>query len=222
MDISHTTSAINHATASVSGGAASQLGADLHSFLTLLIAQVSNQDPLEPMDSTAFVSQLAQLTQVEQSVVTNSNLERIDSRLRYVESLSDVQLIGREVTVPTDRIELRDGVASATYYLSNEAESVTVSIRAADGTVLYELTGQPGSPRTAHAVTWDGLDSEGLPVPDGVFEVVVEAVDAQGRAVAYETTAITRVEELSFRGGQALLILRNGGDAYPGSVTSVR
>lgn len=221
MDIAQTTStATNPGTGASS--ARTQLDADFKSFLTLLIAQVSHQNPLEPMDSTAFVSQLAQLTQVEQAVVTNTNLERIDSRLRYVESLSDVQLIGRDVTVPTDRVELRDGAAAITYYLSNEAESVTVSIRAEDGTVLHELTGQPGAPRTGHSVTWDGLDSQGLPVPDGVFEVVIEATNAAGRPVAYETTAITRVEELTFRDGQTMLVLRNGDNAYAGSVTSVR
>lgn len=222
MDIAPTTAETHPRTAHGASVARGQLDADFQSFLTLLIAQVSNQDPLEPMDSTAFVSQLAQLTQVEQSVATNANLERIDSRLRYVESLSDVQLIGRDVTVPTDRIELRDGAAAFTYYLSNNAESVTVSIRAEDGTILHELTSQPGAPRTAHSITWDGLDSAGLPVPDGVFEVVIEATDADGRAIVYETTAITRVEELTFRDGQTMLVLRNGQNAYAGSVTSVR
>lgn len=222
MDIAQTTTAPDPKASSGASVAKGKLDADYQSFLTLLIAQVSNQNPLEPMDSTVFVSQLAQLTQVEQTIVTNRNLESIDNRLGNVEALSDVQLIGREVTVPTDRVELRNGTATMAYTLSNAAENVSVLIKAEDGTILHERTGQPGAPRTAHAVTWDGLDFEGLPVPDGVFQVTVEAKDAAGTAIAYETTATTRVEELTFRGGQSLLILRNGTDVHAGSVTSVR
>lgn len=199
-----------------------KLDTDYQSFLKLLIAQVSNQNPLEPMDSTAFVSQLAQLTQVEQSIVTNSNLERMDARLSNMEALSDVQLIGREVTVPTERVELRDGTAAVSYTLSGEAEAVTLQVKAEDGTVVREFVGLSGAGRTAHAVAWDGLDFEGLPVPDGVFQVIVDAKDSTGKPVAYETTSTTRVEELTFRGGQTVLILRNGEDAYAGSVSAIR
>jgi len=221
MDIAQTPASDPRA-ASGASVAQSKLDADYQSFLTLLIAQVSNQNPLEPMDSSVFVSQLAQLTQVEQSIVTNRNLERIDNRLGNVEALSDVQLIGREVSVPTDRVELRDGKATLSYSLSRAAANVSVLIKAEDGTVVRELAGQPGAPQTAHRVTWNGLDFEGLPVPDGVFQMVVEAKDPDGAAVAYKTSANTRVEELTFRAGHSMLILRNGTEAYAGSVTSVR
>lgn len=222
MDIAPSFSASETRTSSNAGVAKEKLDTDYQSFLTLLIAQVSNQNPLEPMDSTVFVSQLAQLTQVEQSIVTNSNLERIDARLSNVEALSDVQLIGRDVSVPTDRVELRNGRAALSYTLSNDAESVVVSIRAADGTILHEAVGQPGAGRVAHAVTWNGLDFEGLPVPDGVFEVTVDARNSEDKPVGYKTIATTRVEELEFRGGQTMLILRNGSEVHAGSVTSVR
>lgn len=222
MEIART---MSNADSSMPNGASiakDKLDTDYQSFLKLLIAQVSNQDPLEPMDSTTFVSQLAQLTQVEQSIVTNSNLESIDQRLGNVEALSDVQLIGRDVTVPTDRIELRDGTASLTYSLSGEAQNVTVMIKTIDGTVVRELTGQPGASGVPHVVTWDGRDSGGLPVPDSIFQVSVAATDTAGAPVAYQTTSTSRVEELTFREGYPLLVLRNGSEAYAGSVTAVR
>lgn len=199
-----------------------KLDTDYQSFLKLLIAQVANQDPLKPMDSTTFVSQLAQLTQVEQSIVTNANLERIDTRLGNVEAMSDVQLIGREVTVPTDRIELRGGAAAFDYTLARAAEGVTAVITGPDGTVLREIANLPGTAETRHAVNWDGRDFEGLPVPDGIFRIEIKATDAADKPVAYDTTATTRVEELTFRDGFPLLVLRNGGEAYAGSVTAVR
>lgn len=221
MDIAQTTTTDPRA-ASGASAAQSKLDADYQSFLTLLIAQVSNQNPLEPMDSSVFVSQLAQLTQVEQSIVTNRNLERIDNRLGNVEALSDVQLIGRDVSIPTDRVELRDGTAAFGYSLSRAAANVRVLIKAEDGTIVRELGNQPGAPQTTHRVAWDGLDFAGLPLPDGVFQIEVDAKDPDGAAIAYETSATTRVEELTFRGGHSMLILRNGTEVYAGSVTSVR
>lgn len=222
MEISPNTATGGLTTTTDSNIAKDKLDADYQSFLKLLIAQVSNQDPLEPMDSTTFVSQLAQLTQVEQSIVTNANLEKIDTRLSNVASLSDVQLIGRDVTVPTDRIELREGQAAFTYALSRDVADVAILIMAADGTVLRELTGQPGIAGTDHAVAWDGKDIDGLPVPDGVFRVDVLAKDAAGNSVAYDTRSTTRVEQLTFTGGVTTMQLRNGDTAYAGSVTAVR
>lgn len=222
MEIARTTSNVDPSMSNGAGAAKDALGVDYQSFLKLLIAQVSNQDPLEPMDSTTFVSQLAQLTQVEQSIATNANLEQIDQRLGNVEALSDVALIGRDVTVPTDRIELREGRAALSYALSGEAQSVTLTIKTLDGTVVRELTGQPGTSGTLHRVEWDGRDSGGLPVPDSIFQVAVTATDAAGAPVAYQTTSTSRVEELTFREGYPLLVLRNGSEAYAGSMTTVR
>ncbi|MDG1128279.1 MAG: flagellar hook assembly protein FlgD [Paracoccaceae bacterium] len=222
MEISPSTATGGLTTTTDSNIAKDKLDTDYQSFLKLLIAQVSNQDPLEPMDSTTFVSQLAQLTQVEQSIVTNANLEKIDTRLSNVESLSDVQLIGRDVTVPTDRIELRDGQAAFTYALSRDATDVAIRVMTADGTVLREMTGQPGVGGTDHAVTWDGRDVDGLPVPDGVFRVEVLARDSADNAVPYDTSSTTRVEQLSFAGGVTTMLLRNGDTAFAGTVTAVR
>ena len=73
----------------------SQLGEDYTRFLTLLTAQVQYQDPLQPMDATQFVSQLAQLSQVEQSVKTNTNLEDIGSQISSLLAASGSELLGR-------------------------------------------------------------------------------------------------------------------------------
>lgn len=222
MDVARSTTTPDPTASSGSAMSKNKLDADYQSFLKLLIAQVSNQDPLEPMDSTTFVSQLAQLTQVEQTITTNTNLEKIDKRLSNVEALSDVQLIGREVTVPSDRIELRDGKATINYALSRDATNVAVTIKTSDGIVLRELTGQPGLAGVAHEVEWDGRDSEGLPVVSTAFVVSVAASDDTGKAVAYQTTSASRVEQLTFRDGQPLLILRNGAEAFAASVTAVQ
>ena len=72
----------------------SQLGNDYNKFLTLLTAQIQNQDPLEPVDSTQFVAQLAQLSQVEQAVQTNTQLETLSSQISGLLNLGGTDLMG--------------------------------------------------------------------------------------------------------------------------------
>lgn len=222
MAIEPTTYSNLSSTAAASSTASTQLTADYESFLKLLTAQVANQDPLEPMDSTTFVSQLAQLSQVEQSIQTNANLEQINVRLAAAGALSDIQLIGHEVTLATDTIELRDGSASFEFELNEPAQTVTARIMTEDGTVVRTLSGLNTSADTAHAVTWDGYDNQGLLVPDAVFKVAIDAVDAEDKAISASTYASTEVEELTFETGQSVMVLRNGDQALSGSVIAIR
>jgi len=211
------------ATTTGSQVAQAKLTADYDSFLKLLTAQVSNQDPLEPMDSTTFVSQLAQLSQVEQAIVTNSNLESINARLAASGAMADMQLIGREVTLASDQVELIDGFGSFSYQLNDPASTVRARIVAEDGTVVRTFDGLAGTANgELHEVTWDGLDSEGLTVPDAVFTVEIEATDSEDMAVSASTYAITQVEELSFETGTPLLLLRNGMQTGSGQIIAVR
>ena len=151
----------------MSGGAASagstaraQLSVDYESFLKLLTAQIQNQDPLEPMDSTTFVSQLAQLSQVEQSVQTNTNLEGISTQLAQASALSGVQMLGREVTTATEALVLEDGSARYEYRLDAPATQVTARVLASDGTLLREMTGLATGAEARHRIEWDGRDAE--------------------------------------------------------------
>lgn len=199
-----------------------KLNADYQSFLTLLIAQVSNQDPLEPMDSTTFVSQLAQLTQVEQSITTNETLEKIETRLSAANAREDAALLGREVLAPTDQVALSGGRAVFSYALSGTAAAVSARILAEDGTELRRIDGLPGEQDTRHEVTWDGLDREGLPVPDGSFTVEIDAIDAEEEAVFFTTYAEAQVERVAFRDGAAVLELASGAEIAADSIVSIR
>ena len=199
-----------------------KLDADYQSFLKLLIAQISNQDPLEPMDSTAFVSQLAQLTQVEQSITSNEMLEKISGQLGASGARSDVMLLGREVLVPTDQISLRDGAARFSYALGDEAGRVSARILSEDGTEMRRIDNLPGSADTRHQVNWDGRDIDGLPVPNGTFRVEIVAMDAEDEPVSHTSYAAGQVERVAFRDGWPVLELDSGAEAAADSVISVQ
>jgi flagellar basal-body rod modification protein FlgD len=115
-------------------------GQDLSNmFLELLVAQISHQNPLDPMDGTAYVSQLAEFSNVEslQSIKQNTaaHTEYLDS-LMVLEATS---LVGTEVDVQTDAIALeQDGDIRGTLNLPFEADSITVQLYNADGNLVQE------------------------------------------------------------------------------------
>lgn len=218
IDTSTTTSST---TTSASAAAASQLGVDYNSFLTLLTAQIQNQDPLEPMDSTEFVSQLAQLSQVEQAVTTNAHLENLTSYLSSAVTLSGLGLIGRDVTVATDRVELIEGAASFDYELEANASSAIAVITDASGNVIRQISGLSTSGETRYTVEWDGLDDSGAQVSDGTYYMAIQAVDADGNGLDYNSYATTQVNSVDLTSDSQVLKLRNGEEVEAADLVSV-
>lgn len=194
---------------------------DYQNFLTLLTAQMENQNPLEPMDSSKFVSQLAQLSQVEQSVQTNQNLESIMSKLASQGSRGDVDLIGKTVTLESNTITTKGGPSDFQMSLSDSAETVKVQIKDADGNVVRTLRGAPTTTGTLHDMTWDGKDDTGTAVPQGTYNISVDAADAEGNSIGTSTFVETGVESVVFDGSSSLLSLANGATVPSSSVLAV-
>lgn len=208
--------------ASASGNALSQLGQDYQSFITLLTAQIQNQDPLEPMDSTAFVSQLATLTQVEQAVVQNANLEGIAAQISSLSAISGLNLIGHDVVAPASEVALSGGQATLGYRLGNEAQLVTMDVVDGQGNILRTFYGLPGNTGNLHEVTWDGLDEAGLPLPDGRYGLQLTALDLDGNTVTSQTYALSQVTGLTYDQGLAVLQLDTGEAVLAGLIEEVR
>lgn len=209
-----TASTLSTASTSAAATSSAELQESYNSFLTLLTAQISNQDPLNPVDSTQFVSQLAQLTQVEQSIATNASLEQISTMLSTVGAMSDLQLIGRDVLVPSTQVRMTEDEFPLSYQLNAGAEDVTIRIYSEDGTLIRELPGPSNAEGEVIDVDWNRLDSVDLPVPPDTFRVEIAATDASGNNVG--VTPLTRAEvtrvnftalgpELELDNGEAVL-----------------
>jgi flagellar basal-body rod modification protein FlgD len=173
------------------------------------------------MDSSTFVTQLAQLSQVEQSIQTNSYLESIASRLYNSGLTNDLGLIGREVSVPGKLFDLISGKGSFDYVLDTAAQDVKALIKNSAGVTVAELDGLATDGATLHSVPWNGLTSEGQKAEDGIYEVEIVATDAEGEAVEAEPYTKSTVERLTLQAGQSLLHLSNGETALAMLVASV-
>lgn len=170
---------------------ASKLGEDLNRFLNLLITQLKNQDPLDPMDSTEFTSQLVQFASVEQQIKTNANIEKLLNLQQGSQVADLVGFIGTTVEVTGNQVPLEKGKAQFTYELPSNANKTTISIRNASGLVVYTADGEPKSGK--HTFTWDGKSVGGFQNPDGAYTVTVNALDVQKKVISTNQTAFGRV-----------------------------
>lgn len=105
-----------------SGGLSASIGADYNNFLTLLTTQLKHQDPLSPMDTTQFVQQLVQFSQVEQSITTNKKLDSLISLSGNNQAVGALGYIGKTIESNGDTGTLADGSARFTYTLGTEAK----------------------------------------------------------------------------------------------------
>lgn len=181
----------------------SELGEDYTRFLTLLTAQIQYQDPLAPMDSTQFVSQLAQLSQVEQAVQSNTNLQSLSAQMTSLLSVSGSNILGTEVTVSSNNVHLQDGEIDSYYSVAEGATSVTATIRDEEGNVVRTIEDLSTATTGLQPVEWDGLDDNGDAVDeDGSYTLEISARDADDAPVTSFTYRKALVTEILFTEGQ--------------------
>lgn len=150
-------------------------------FLTLLTTQLQYQDPLDPMDTNEFTSQLVEFTGVEQAIATNDKLQELIA-LQSTTQLNDaVGYIGKTVSADSIILMLQDGSSTINYELGAKASEVNILIIDELGETVRTLEG--GTDFGPHEINWDGLDDDGKPLEDGLYGFLVTAVDADDNPV---------------------------------------
>ena len=185
-DLSSIISSIN--TSSTTTSSSQTLSADMNTFLTLLTTQLQYQDPLDPMDTAEYTNQLVQSSNFEQAIQTNKKLDNLLSMSIYNLGVQATGYVGKTVQVLGDMMPLDGGVAKSTYTLSKNVQECTILVKDADGNVVYTQSGEKAA--GAHDFVWDGKNSAGEQMPDGVYQIVVNTSVAQGEAAASVTTTV--------------------------------
>lgn len=171
-------------------------------FLTLLIAQLENQDPLNPMENTEMTNQLAQMSTVQGIEQLNATLGALVTSLADTQAVQASALIGKTVLVPGENLSLFEGEAYGGVSLSNAADTVTVNIYDATGRLVQ--TQSLGACEAGNLLfSWDGLNSSGEAAPDGNYTFKVSAsngsVSVTSKAMQLGTvSALTRVADGRF------------------------
>lgn len=134
--------AVSSVSSSSSADLASQAGTTAGAsdrFLKLLVAQMQNQDPLNPMDNAQVTSQMAQIQTVTGIEKLNTTVAGLNSQFVQMQALQGASLVGRDVIVPGNRLDIRDGVGQGGFELSSAADAVKVEVLSASGQVVDTL-----------------------------------------------------------------------------------
>ena len=194
------------ATGATSGKAA----LDKDAFLKLLVAQISHQDPLKPMEGTEFVAQLAQFASVEQSMQQTQALGDLSMAVAGVARQQATTLIGRTVTARGGRASY-DGTTPVHVggNLSAAAKDVKIVLHDASGKAVRTIDAGPHGAGPL-SVNWDGTDDAGSKLPAGSYTVQVQAVDEAGKPVSTDQNFTGVVAKISFAKGYGEVELADG------------
>ena len=177
-----TSTAASTATSSTANDAASLTG-NYTTFLNLLTAQIKNQDPLSPMDTTEWTNQLVQYSSVEQQLKANQYLESLVNAGSQSSMNEAVGYIGKAVTADVDTATLSNGQASWQYALGGDATSATMTVTDSAGNVVWSGDA-PDLSAGMHDFTWDGTTSSGSAAPAGNYTLTVAAKNVAGDVTA--------------------------------------
>jgi len=211
----------NDPTAAAATAMKKETGLNKNDFLQLLVTQLKNQDPLNPQDSSAFVAQLAQLTQVEQTYNINTNLQQLLSSQINAGALSSVSFIGKQVTAQGSQVSLTSGSPSTLgFALPSAAAQVSVQIIDSSGNTVRTLT-QGATSAGAGSITWDGKDNSNNTLSSGTYSFAVSVIDASGHTIQGTSMVKGQVTGVKLDGTTPVLTV-NGIDVPLTSVVEVK
>jgi flagellar basal-body rod modification protein FlgD len=190
-------------------------------FLKLLMAQLQNQDPLQPTDGTEFVTQLAQFSQVQQSQTQTTTLATISTQLQGMSNSNASDLVGKTVTIQNTSMQWNGTYAtSASVTLGGAAQQVTATVQDSQGNTVRTMNvgASPAGPLT---ITWNGATDAGQAAPSGTYSVNVTAAGANGQSVNVSQTVSGVVSQVSYNQGYPALALSSGAVAPVSQLVSV-
>ena len=197
-------------------------GGDKTDFMKLMIAQLQNQNPLDPKDGGEFLSQLAQFTQVEGITKINEQISDMTSRFNSSQALQATALVGRDVRVETSRSYYTPGnEVTGIAELTASSSNIVMTVTNASGALIDQVK-LPSSSAGNIPITWDGKNAEGLPVSEGRYNISVKAEEG-GEMVELRTELDINVNSVTVGGDGILSLNLAGGGVMPlNQVTQIK
>lgn len=206
------------ATAASSGSSTAALTSDFQTFLKLMTTQLQEQDPLSPMDSTEYLSQLASFSTVEQQTLTNKYLETLNLSMGALGMVQVASWVGNEARAAMPAV-VQDGADIALFpQIAEGADRAVLVVKDADGTVVSRVD----IPVSGGEYSWSPQDMTGADLPDGQYSLSVENYSdgKQGADTAVELYGrITEVQGIS---GDMALVFEGGRKVSVSDVTAIR
>lgn len=168
-------------------------------FLKLLVTQLKNQDPMNPMENAELTTQLAQMSTVEGVNKLNDSLDALNAQFLATQVVQGASLVGHQVLAEGDYLPMASSAAVGGMVLDGKADSVKVNIYDDSGNLVKTLDmGKQDAGLVRFA--WDGKDASGNVLADGDYSFEVEAT-ASGKDVTTTTYSLGKVMSVALKDG---------------------
>jgi flagellar basal-body rod modification protein FlgD len=203
-----TTSATSASGSTVTGStvasAASANGITSSGFLSLLVGELQNQDPLEPTSTSDFINQMSQYATFDQDQTLNTQLGTLLTSFNSLLTMNSVNYLGHTVEAKGDTTTLTNGAAQFGYSLTSAAQTVQLSVQDSSGNIVWSGSGATAA--GMNSFTWNGVGSDGTQLANGgQYTLKVTATDASGNSVLGFTTITGAVTGVDSSSGTAML-----------------
>ncbi len=199
-----TNAATKSSSATATGSSATSASEQSDRFLKLLVAQMQNQDPLNPLDNAQVTSQMAQISTVNGLEKVNTTIGSLGTQFTQLQAMQGAALVGHDVAIEGNALRETAGKGDGGYELSSKADKVKIEITTADGTVVKTIN-ETSLDAGRHTFNWDvpsSLQGTGL-----TYKVTATAGD---KAVQSMTLQHERISAVSTFGNQLAVELGNG------------
>jgi len=180
-------------------------------FLTLMLAQLKNQDPTSPVDSNTFLTQLAQLSQVQGITQLNTSFGALSSSLTSSQALQASSLLGHQALVNSTTANLAaNGTVTGAVNVPQNTSQVLLTVKDASGVLVRQIN--LGAQSTGLAsFSWDGKEGDGSQAPAGTYTLSAQYAGATSGGTAATTLVNGTVESVSMGAGSTGLTLNVSG-----------
>lgn len=188
-------------------------------FMTLLVTQMKNQDPLNPLDNAQVTSQLAQLSTVTGIDKLNETMAAMSGSFKSSQNLQAASMIGHGVVVPGSNVELKDGKSVLGFDLPQNADKIQVMIRDQGGALIKTLDFNSMT-SGFNSVSWDGKNEAGTTAANGNYTFEVKASAGETK-LDVTPLSFGLVSSVSFGGQGAMLSISNAGEVAMSDVRQI-
>jgi flagellar basal-body rod modification protein FlgD len=211
--VSNSTAASSTASVTSSGQTSAQEQSDR--FLKLLVAQLNNQDPMNPMDNAQMTSQIAQINTVSGIQDLNATMKSMATQFSAMQVLQGASMVGREVLTEGNTLSISNGLGKGSMDLAGDVDKLSVQITTPGGATLGTV--QLGAAKAGRVnFEWDASSYTGTAAP--LFKITATM---GGKAVDSMALMRNTVESVSNDAGSLNLSLKNGGTVAYGAIKTI-
>jgi flagellar basal-body rod modification protein FlgD len=188
-------SSVTNSTATTATAATSSIDETQARFYKLLVAQMQNQDPMNPMDNSQMTSQIAQMNTVSGINQLNTTVQSLASNLQGSQAMQSASLLGRNVLVAGTTLQLSQGQASFGANLTQAVDTANVTLKDSSGKIVRTMS-LGAQAAGIQNFAWNGSTDAGQTSPDGTYTFDIQATQ-RAQPVTVTTLSSGLVQSVS-------------------------